>query len=161
MAAQELKQTQPSLSPPLPGTWKLPAGRAITLQPREAGVLRVAHGQIWATCDGPHTGPLNDLGDRVVAAGGQLRLRAGERLVIEAWNVRAPAYFSWEPTPRRVHGAAQRFAPVIQPWSDLRLALVFGAGAAVRLLAGLAGVARDLVAPPRRRADASSGRCPA
>ena len=81
----------------LPGTWQLAAGRAITVQPREAGVLRVAHGRIWATYDGPHSGPPNDLGDQVLGVGGQLPLRAGQRLVLEAWNGAAPAYFSWHP----------------------------------------------------------------
>ena len=45
MALQTL--VQPHQSAPagaLPGTWKLGAGRAITLQPREAGVFRVVHG---------------------------------------------------------------------------------------------------------------------
>src|SRR5262245_50390417 len=50
-------------APALPGTWKLAAGRAITLQPLENGVLRVAHGVMWATADGPHDGPPNDQGD--------------------------------------------------------------------------------------------------
>ena len=47
MAAQMLTQTQQSLSSAaLPGTWKLGAGRAITLAPREDAVLRVAHGSL-------------------------------------------------------------------------------------------------------------------
>ena len=34
---------------PLPGTWKLARGRAITLRPTTDGILRVAHGRLWAT----------------------------------------------------------------------------------------------------------------
>ncbi len=144
MAPQTLTQMQQSSSAPaLPGTWKLAAGRAITLEPQEAGTLKVAHGQLWATYDGPHRGPLNDLGDHIVGVGGQLRLRRGQRMVIEAANGGHPAYFSWDPSP--LPAAAPRLARVIQPLADLRLALALGAGAAGRLVAGLAGVAWDFV----------------
>jgi len=37
-----------------------------------------------------------------VRAGGELRVRAGQRLVVEAWDAKAPAYFSWDPLPVRV-----------------------------------------------------------
>ena len=158
MATQTLTHTQQSLTAALPGTWKLAPGRAITLRPREAGIVRVAHGQIWVTCDGPHSGPPNDLGDRVVAAGDQLRLRPGQRLVLEAWDSQSPAYFTWDPLPHWVPDAAPRLAQVIQPWSDLRLALLFGAGAAGRLVVGVARLARDLVGGHRRE---PTGRCPA
>jgi hypothetical protein len=159
MALQTLTQMQQSLSITLPGTWKLASGRAITLQPREPGILRVAHGQMWATFDGPHAGPLNDLGDHVVGVGGQLRLDAGQRLVVEAWNTASPAYFSWDPLPARVRIAAPRFARVMQPLSELRLALALGGGAVARLAAGLAGLAWDLVAGREResRADCAMG----
>jgi len=145
MATQTLTQMQQSSSAPaLPGTWKLAAGRAITLEPREPGTLKVAHGQLWATYDGPHSGPLNNLGDHIVGVGEQLRLRPGQRLVVEASNGRAPAYFSWDPLPLRA--AAPRLARLVQPLADLRLALALGAGAAGRLVSGLAGLAWDLVA---------------
>lgn len=145
MASQTLTQMQQSTSAPaLPGTWKLAAGRAITLEPREAGTLRVAHGLLWATYDGPHSGSLNNLGDHVIGVGERLSLRPGQRLVVEAWNGPSPAYFSWDPLPVRV--AAPRLARLVQPLADLRLALVFGAGAAGRLLSGVAGLAWDLAA---------------
>ncbi len=82
---------------PAPGTWKLPAGRAMTLSPREAGVLQVVYGEVWATFDGPHEGPLNDWGDHVVRAGERLRVPPGRRLVVESWRADAPAFLSWEP----------------------------------------------------------------
>lgn len=147
MASQTLTQLQQSpFAPALPGAWKLAAGRAITLQPREPGILRVAHGQLWATFDGPHRGPPNDLGDHVVGVGEQLPLRAGQRLVVEAWHAQAPAYFSWDPLPVRARSTAPRLAAVVQPLADLRLALVLGADAVRRLVAGLAGVAWELLA---------------
>ena len=141
------KKHQSAASPVLPGHWRLGAGRAMTLQPRQAGVLRIEHGRVWATFDGPHHGPLNDLGDRIVGIGGQLRLQAGQRLVIEAWNAQTPAYFSWEPLPLPgcVQQTSRRWASVAQPLADLRLALALGMGAAGRLAIGLAGLAGDFV----------------
>lgn len=150
MTAQTLTQTQLSLAaPPLSGTWQLPGGRAITLQPHESGLLRVAHGRLWVTFDGPHAGAPNDLGDRFVGPGEPLPLLAGQRLVAEAWTDGAPACFSWDPLPAR---NPSRLTAVVQPLADLRLALAFGFGAAGRLIAGLLGVARALVT--RRGPDA-------
>jgi hypothetical protein len=137
---------QSSASPALPGTWKLGAGQAITLRPAQDGVLRVAHGGLWATYDGPHSGPRDDLGDHVVGAGGRLWVRAGQRIVIEAWDRKQPAYFSWDPVAVTVVTPAASLASVLQPLADLRLALTFGAGAAGRLAAGLVRLAWDVVA---------------
>jgi hypothetical protein len=148
MTPQTLTQTQQSpASHALPGTWKLAAGRAITLRPRENGVLRVAHGQLWVTFDGPHTGPRNDLGDHFIGVGEQLRLHAGQRLVAEAWNGGAPAYFSWDPLPER--SEAPRIAAVLQPLADLRLAWSLGAGAIARLVTGLGRLAWSALAGRR------------
>ncbi len=143
MTAQTLTQTQQSLAaPPLSGTWQLPGGQAITLQLRESGLLRVARGRLWVTFDGPHTGPPNDLGDHFIGPDEQLRLHAGQRLVAEAWTDGASACFMWDPLPIR---DTARFTAIVQPLIDLRLAFVFGIGAAGRLVAGLFGVARELV----------------
>ncbi|MEP6825865.1 MAG: DUF2917 domain-containing protein [Ramlibacter sp.] len=144
MASQMLIQTQQSQAPSLPGTWKLGARRAITLRPREDGTLRIAHGSVWATFDGPHHGPLNDQGDRIVGTGSLLRLRAGQRLVVEAWGNEAPAYFSWDPAPAPAVNLSRRTAGVVQPLADLRLAAVLGVGAAGRLVLGLGGAVLDL-----------------
>jgi hypothetical protein len=149
MAFQTFLQTQQSSAGPvLPGTWKLVPGRAITLEPREAGTLKVAHGQLWVTLDGPHGGTPDDAGDLFIGVGNEVTLRAGERMVVEAWNDNAPAYFSWDPLPEPV--AAARLVRLVQPLADLRLALALGAGALVRLLTGLGGLAWDLVAPRGR-----------
>jgi hypothetical protein len=98
MPSPRCLNVHPSL-PPLPGTWKLAAGCAMTLQPRETGVLHIASGRVWVTCDGPHEGALNDLGDHILNAGDQMRLRAGKHWVIEAWSGGAPAYFNWGRLP--------------------------------------------------------------
>ncbi|GAB2601462.1 hypothetical protein GCM10027034_38330 [Ramlibacter solisilvae] len=133
-------------APRLPGTWKLPAGRALTLQPREAGRLKVAHGQIWATYDGPHPGALNEMGDHVVGTGEELQLRAGQRMVIEAWNSGTPAYFSWDPIPVQRTARVPNFAAVLQPLADLRHALLLGGDGLGRLVGGIARLAWQFAA---------------
>ncbi|GAC1602108.1 MAG: hypothetical protein NVS3B2_05510 [Ramlibacter sp.] len=121
----------------LAGTWKLAGGVAITLRPREAGVLRIAQGSVWATSDAPRCGFPNAQGDHVLGAGDQLAVRRGERVVIEAWDRSLPAYFLWGPLQQP---ASQRagIAELAQPVDDLRRAVELGAGAAGRLLAALA-----------------------
>lgn len=152
MTALALTQSEPSTRC-LPGTWKLAPGRAVTLRPREDGELRVAHGRVWVTFDGPHAGPLNDLGDQVLGAGEQLRVRAGRRVVLEPADRAEPAYFSWEFAVAAAPVRAAGSELVLQPLHDLRLALVLAGGAAVRLAAGLArlllGSLRPRAARPR------------
>lgn len=140
---QTSRPTQQSTSASLPGTWKLAPGQAITLQPREQGTFKVAHGRVWVTRDGPHRGAGNQLGDQFVTAGQTLRLRAGERLVMESfnWTRRTPSYFSWEPSPEPARALAPRTSAVTQPLADLRLAIAFGGHAIARLASGLAGLA--------------------
>ncbi len=151
MALATRPETQQS-APALPGTWKLAAGRAITLQPLEEGTFKVAHGQMWATYDGPHKGAANESGDHIVGAGQTLRIRAGQRVVVESWNWQSPSYFSWEPLPVPARVRKPRLAALVQPLADLRLALVFGAGAIGRLVAGLATVGWELLAGRSREA---------
>lgn len=141
---RQIPQTAHQSAPGLPGTWKLVAGRAITLQPREAGKLRIAHGSIWATHDGPHQGALNDLGDVVLEAGQHLSLARGERLVIEAWGNKAPAYFSWDPVPQQQRVPIEA-VQLGQSLRDLRCALLLGARGTAGLVAALAGLAWGLV----------------
>src|SRR3954471_18794693 len=95
MTMLALRESQESRPHPA-GTWKLEPGRALTLHPSEAGELRVAQGRLWATLDGPHSGPLRGLGDLVVEPGSALRLRAGQRVVLEPVDRGEPAYFAWE-----------------------------------------------------------------
>ena len=135
--------------PALPGTWKLAAGRAITLEPRDTGVLKVAHGRLWVTFEGPHHGRLNESGDHVLAVGEQLRLQPGQRVVVEGWNEKCPAYFSWDPLPAAQAVRRARVADVMQPLADLRLALVFGAHAVARLASGVVAIAWQSVFGPR------------
>ncbi|MES2938309.1 MAG: DUF2917 domain-containing protein [Pseudomonadota bacterium] len=155
MTAHSLTRTSSATAAPsLPGTWKLGAGRAISLQPAQDGALRIAHGCVWATFDGPHGGPANDLGDYVVGSGTTMQVHANQRLVLQAWDDQRPAYFSWEPAPEVAHSvAADVPAEVLQPLADLRTALDLGLGAVARLAAGVGRLAWGLVAPRGRLAD--------
>ena len=136
----------------LPGCWKLVAGRAITLQPNEAGVLRIAHGQVWATFDGPHRGRANDLGDFVIGAGEKLTVQPGQRLVIESWRRAGndPAYFSWDPIPasdeQRTSSSSRWHTEVAKPFAELGVALGMAVIAFGHLVWGLAGYGEFLVA---------------
>lgn len=170
MASQSaLFAQQSSLDQSLPGCWKLGAGRAVTLKPREDGVLRVAHGGIWITLDGPHAGPANDSGDHFLSTGQSLTLQAGQRAVMEPWGDQsgAPAYFSWDPIPAVVRSPVRLLSQwqlaVVQPLADLRLAASLGLGAAARLVFGVARFGMDLVAPrgarPAAAFNAQSSAC--
>ena len=127
-------------APALPGTWKLAKGRAITLEPRTNGILRIAHGRVWATVDGPHGGTPSDSGDHILEVGRSMWVRPGQRVVIEAWN--ATSYFSWDPVlaPVKVRAPRRRidFAVALQPLADLRTALVLAGDALRRLVVVMA-----------------------
>ena len=121
----------------LPGTWKLARGRAVTLRPTSDGVVRIAHGRVWATVDGPHGGTPDDAGDHILQVGRSMFVRAGQRVVLEAWNASGASYFAWDPVPDAVTVARRRvdLSVVLQPLSDLRVA----ASLAVRAMGQLAG----------------------
>jgi len=143
--------TFPSSSPlfaaALTECWKLNAGRATTLQPRQAGVFRVAQGAVWATVNGMQHGETELPGDHLLQAGDSLALQAGQRLVVEPWSpaANAPVYFSWEPVAEAVcngrhestSAGAQWRGGVVQPSRDLAQALQLAVAAAARLVLGL------------------------
>lgn len=135
-----LKPTQSQQSrDALPGTWRLEGGRAVTLRPREDGVLCIAQGSSWLTFDGPHEGALNDLGDRFLDAGERVRVRAGQRLVLESTRRDVPLSFSWEFAPQAT--PVPRLDAVAQSWRDLHGALAQTGRAGWRLLVACAGLA--------------------
>ena len=92
--------------------WTLPPMGARTLSAPTGGVLHVRSGRVWATLDGPHAGPANDWGDRVLHAGQRLSLHAGERVVLEGYGDAdaRPAELCWEP------GSGARPGAGGQPW---------------------------------------------
>jgi hypothetical protein len=124
----------------LPGTWKLAHGRALTLRPATDGILRVAHGRLWATKDGPHGGTPSDAGDHILEVGRAMYVHAGERVVIESWIPAGASHFAWDPVfqPAAVPRRRVNFSAVHQPLADLRLASAL-------LLRALAGLGTGLV----------------
>ena len=133
----------------LPGSWKLAGGRAITLRPMTDGIVRVAHGRVWATVDGPHGRTPDDAGDHVLQVGRSLYVHAGQRVVLEAWNESGASYFAWDPVLATATATRARFnaAAVLQPLADLRLAAAIALRAIGQLAVGLGRVAWQLVMP--------------
>ncbi len=80
--------------------WQLPEHRAVSFKSPAAGQLRVLRGRVWATADGPHSGPLNDWGDVVLSRGEAWAVQAGQRIVLEPWAAQQgePVLLGWEPT---------------------------------------------------------------
>lgn len=161
------QQLQSAPATALPGAWKLARGRAITLRPTTDGILRVAHGRVWATVDGPHGRTPHDSGDHLLEVGRSMFLRAGQRVVIEAWNPGGASDFAWDPVfaPAPVAAVRPRFnlAGVVQPLADLRMALGLALRATGQLAAGLARLAWQVVGGSRglaaRRAHGATS-CP-
>lgn len=155
-AITQLLQSAPATA--LPGTWKLARGRALTLRPTRDGILRIAHGRVWATVDGPHGATPGDAGDHILEVGRAMYLRAGQRVVIEAWNRSGSSYFAWDPVFATAPAARPRvtMAAVVQPLADLRLALGLALRALGQLTGGLARLGWDVLRggqrglPPRR-----------
>lgn len=137
----------PAPATALPGTWQLARGRAVTLRPRTDGILRIAHGRVWATVDGPHGGTPDDAGDHVLQVGRSMFVRCGQRVVIEAWNTSGASYFAWDPVFAPVAVARPRLemALVLRPLADLRMALGLALHALGQLGAGLGHLAWDAV----------------
>lgn len=153
MTAAHSLQATPATA--LPGTWKLARGRAITLQPTTPGILRIAHGRVWATVDGPHGRTPWDSGDHVLEVGRSMWVRPGQRVVIESWHGAHAAYFSWDPVTVPVPVRAAQAVTVVagdlqrvrQPLADLRHAAALGLRAGGQLVAGVALLAWHLVVP--------------
>jgi hypothetical protein len=150
----------------LPGTWKLARGRAVTLTPTQDGILRVAHGRVWATVEGPHGGTPDDSGDHILQVGRSMFVRAGQRVVMEAWNTNGASYFAWDPVCAPATAGARRARPnrsvVLQPLADLRLALGLTGRALGQLAAGVGRLAWDALrgggrALPGRRPHGAPG----
>ena len=142
----------------LPGTWKLARGRAITLRPATDGIVRIAHGRVWATVDGPHGLTPDEAGDHILQVGRSMFVKAGQRVVMEAWNESGASFFSWDPVVAPATEARSRvnLAGVLQPLADLRMAASIAGRAIGQLGAGLVRVGWQLVRPraaaPARRA---------
>ncbi|MFT4242315.1 MAG: DUF2917 domain-containing protein [Acidovorax sp.] len=91
------------------GCWRVAPGSALSLRPREDGVLHVASGRVWVTLG---------TADHVLHAGERLAIAPGQHAVVEAWDAAgAQAAIRWHraapaPTARLAAGIA-RFARVL------------------------------------------------
>ncbi len=149
MTTDSLRDLQSSLDAQTLGTTATPMqlakGRAVTLRPKVAGILRVPHGRAWATLDVPPSSPFNPE-DHFVAPGHDLHVRAGQRVVLEAWP-RAGAEsitLVYEPLakPQRT---SQWQAAVMEPVRELGHGLALSGYALARLALGLVGYAEYLL----------------
>lgn len=155
MSSPSTHDTHQSLAPAgLAGCWRLDAGRALSLTPSSAGVLRIAEGRVWITMD-MLRGDLQAAGDLFLVPGRGLVVQAGQRVVLESADVdrAAAAHFSWDPLPstqaqavRPVPRAGRWQQAVAHPLRDLGLALGQAGHALARLALGVVG----LVVPPVR-----------
>ena len=182
MSARNVLESQQSVHAaaagrrPAAGCWKLATGRALSLHPREPGVLEIAQGRVWLTVRGaPSASRPAAEADRVLCAGDRIAIAAGQHVVIEAWTPPGARLdsvaFGW--TVAAAGAAQQRaFRPradwecsVAQPLRELVQALGQGAravgqagtqvlGAAGRLLLGVARFALFRIAAPRERTPA-------
>ena len=146
----------PAATDKLAGCWKLAQGRALTLNAKSGGILRIAHGAVWITFD--HAQRDNGVrgGDHFLGAGDVLHLLPGQTLVMESLKAHAhsSAYFSWDRLPVSAGGTVAHSRPVLvrsvtargqvlQPLCDLCAALGLALGASGRLVAGLALAGRS------------------
>lgn len=153
----------------LAGSWKLDAGRAITLNPRERSVLEISQGRVWLSVGARPGQPEQATEDVVLLQGQTLVIEPGQQVVMESWFLRGGApsavAFCWDIAPvasLEADPALDWELGVAQPLRDLVCALGQGGravvaavaktlGASGRLAAGLARFALHRIAPQRVR----------
>ena len=150
------------------GCWKLAAGRALSLHPRQRSVLEIAQGRVWLTVSpAPPWLPLRGAaagGDQVLQAGERLIIEAGQHVVMEAWSLSGESphadavAFRWDHAPaaawatslagpRAKTSAAKDWeCGVVQPLRDLAHALGHGGRAVGTALADMATAGGRLAA---------------
>ncbi len=132
----------------LPGFRKLAPGRALGLQPHQAGLLRVAQGQMWVTLGVAPHGAGNELGDYFLRAGEHLAISPGQKVVLEPFEraQQQAVFFDWTPSPVLVQASVgQDAGAVTQPLRDLGQALGMVGVALLHLGSGLVAYGRQLV----------------
>ncbi|MES2611219.1 MAG: DUF2917 domain-containing protein [Pseudomonadota bacterium] len=174
MSSRTVLESQQSAIAPaagrvLAGSWKLDAGRVITLNPRERSVLEISQGRVWLSV-GARPGQADQATEDIVLVRGQsLVIESGQQVVMESWYLRGGApsavAFCWDSAPatRLVADSALDWElGVAQPLRELVCALGQGGravsaavaatlGASGRLAAGLVRFALHRIATQRAR----------
>lgn len=115
-------------------SWTLNPGLSLSLRASQSGALRIGQGRVWITFGDAAQDCTVRAGDYFLSQGEQLRVAAGQVLVMESFalGVAASAGFSWEPDVVTT-GVPQLFRDL----HDLRAALGLATAAAGRLLRGV------------------------
>lgn len=174
MSSRTVLESQQSAIAPaagrvLAGNWKLDAGRAITLHPRERSVLEISQGRVWLSVGAKPGQPERGTEDIVLVRGQTLVIEPGQQVVMESWYLHGGApgavAFCWDAAPVAAlvaDPAVDWELGVAQPLRDLVCALGQGGravgaavaatlGASGRLAAGLVRFALHRIAPQRAR----------
>lgn len=149
------------------GSWKVAPGRAISLRPRQRGVLEIAQGRAWVTIRSHRRWPGRgrDAGsDWVLQPGDRLVIEPGQHAVVEAWGgapqgaleAAEAMAFRWDIAPatsvwasaashRCADAAVEWRDAVVQPLHDLGQALAQGGRAVGRAVADAAAASGRLL----------------
>lgn len=177
MSSRTVLESQQSAIAPvagrvLAGSWKLDAGRAITLNPRERSVLEISQGRVWLSVSARPGQQDQATEDIVLVRGQTLVIEPGQRVVMESWYLRGGApnavAFCWDTAPAAAlvadpavdweRGVAQPLRELVcalgQGGRAMGAALAATLGASGRLAAGLVRFALHRIAVQRVRTPA-------
>jgi Protein of unknown function (DUF2917) len=92
---------------PMDGDCILQAGQALTVQARQAGILRIVQGWAWITFRHADQDSSVQSGDHFLGRGESLQVPAGQAVVLEplAKDGEKRARFSWQPATPACRGA--------------------------------------------------------
>ena len=88
----------------------IPAGQALSLRARRAGVLQSTSARLWVTLSSAAEDASVRGGDHFLEPSEGLALAAGQAVVLESWSAGAGGSFSWEPAAN-VRAGASRAEP--------------------------------------------------
>ena len=75
----------------------IPAGQALSLRARRAGVLQSTSARLWVTLSSAADDASVRGGDHFLEPGEGLALAAGQAVVLESWSAGMVVSFAWEP----------------------------------------------------------------
>jgi len=93
----------------------IPAGQALSLRVRRAGVLRSTSARLWLTFSSAADDASVRGGDHSLEPGEGLALAAGQAVVLEPWSAGEAASFAWEPAAGLRGDAARPAGPARSP----------------------------------------------